>query len=70
MTSVTRRRLEEAADQARRDLAELDEQQSTGEIDEETGEVTVIGVWRPGDRQHVAAIDAVLAEKETELMEF
>lgn len=37
MTSVTRRRLEEAADQARRDLAELDEQQSTGEIDEETG---------------------------------
>ena len=31
MTSVTRRRLEEAADQARRDLAELDEQQSTGE---------------------------------------
>jgi cytochrome c-type biogenesis protein CcmH/NrfG len=39
MTSVTRRRLEEAADQARRDLAELDEQQSTGEIDEETGRV-------------------------------
>lgn len=37
MTSMTRHRLEEAADQARRDLAELDEQQSTGEIDEETG---------------------------------
>lgn len=37
MTSITRRRLEEAADQARRDLSELDEQQSTGEIDEETG---------------------------------
>lgn len=37
MTSVTRRRLAEAADQARRDLAELDEQQATGEIDEKTG---------------------------------
>ncbi len=39
MTSVTRRRLEEAVDQARRDLTELDEQQSTGEIDEETGQL-------------------------------
>lgn len=37
MTSITRRRLEEAAVQARRDLAELDEQLATGEIDEETG---------------------------------
>ncbi len=37
MTSVARRRFEEAIQQARRDLAELDEQQSTGEIDEETG---------------------------------
>lgn len=37
MTSLTQRRLEEAADQARRDLTELDEQLATGEIDEETG---------------------------------
>ncbi len=37
MTSVGRQRLEEAAAQARRDLAELDEQLATGEIDEGTG---------------------------------
>lgn len=37
MTSVTQRRLEEAAEQAKRDLTELDEQLATGEIDEETG---------------------------------
>ena len=37
MTSLTRRRLEEAADQAKRDLTELDGQLATGEIDEETG---------------------------------